>query len=238
MIKKVVISAAGRGTRMGKLTDDKPKHLLEIAGQPFLYYLLHRLEAAGFSEMIMVVGYKKEAFNDFIKKYPFNLKIVDQHEMCGDDYGTAIPIKAVKNLIGQENFVSVAGDNLYSVRDLKKSQKEDKLNYIGGLKVNDGGRFGHLEVDGRGFLQDIKEKPENISPGERIINCSLYKFTPEIFGAIDRIGLSPREEYEITEAITYLAEERKVKLIELEDFWLDFGRPEDIEKLAKHLREK
>lgn len=237
MIKKVVISAAGRGTRMGLLTQDRPKHLLEIAGKPFLYYLLRRLEAAGFSEMIMVVGYKKEAFNDFLKHYPFDLKIVDQEEACGEDYGTAIPLKAARKLIGQENFVAVAGDNLYSVRDLKKAQKDDRLNYIGGLRVTGGGSFGHLEVDNLGYLKNIIEKPENIPAGERIINCSLYKFTPEIFPAIDRVGLSPRGEYEITDAIRFLAKDQKVKMIELEDFWLDFGRPEDIEKLARHLAE-
>ncbi len=235
MIKKVVVSAAGRGTRMGNLTLDKPKHLLEISGKPFLYYLLRRLESAGFSEMIMVVGYKKELFNDFIKKYSFNLTIVDQQENCGDDYGTAIPIKAVRKLVGQDNFVAVAGDNLYSVRDLKKAQKEDNLNYIGGLKITGGGRFGHLEMDNSGYLKNIIEKPEEYPKGERIINCSLYKFTPEIFSAINRVGLSPRNEYEITDAIRFLAKDKKVKLIELEDFWLDFGRPEDIEKLAQHL---
>jgi len=238
MIKKVVISAAGRGTRMGHLTLNRPKHLLEIAGKPFLYYLLKRLEAAGFSEMILVVGYKKEAFKDFIKKYPFNLKVVDQHEVCGDDYGTAIPVKAVREIIGRSNFVGVAGDNLYSVRDLKKAQKDDALNYIGGLKVDNPEGFGYLEFDSLKYLKNIVEKPQSYPPGDVYINCSLYKFTPEIFSAIDRVKLSVRGEYEITDAIKLLAQERKVKIIELEDFWLDFGRPEDIEKLTKYLSEK
>ena len=64
MIKKVLISAAGRGSRMLHLSKDKPKHLIETNGKPFLYYLLNNLKQAGFEEVIMVVGYKK----DFMEK--------------------------------------------------------------------------------------------------------------------------------------------------------------------------
>lgn len=235
MIKKVVISAAGRGTRMKDLTLERPKHLLEIAGHPFLYYLLDRLTKAGFSEMILVVGYKKETFDDFIRKYPFKLTVIDQNEICGEDYGTAMPIKAARELVDNENFVAVAGDNLYSIRDLKKGHQDDELNYLGGLRVTDPQGFGYITADDSGYISNIIEKPKSYPAGPAIINCSLYKFTPEIFQAIDRISLSPRGEYEITDAVKILAKERKVKLIELSDFWLDFGRPEDIEKLAKHL---
>jgi len=234
MIKKVVISAAGRGTRMKELTKDMPKHLIEINGKPFIYYLLKRLEEAGFQEMFLVVGYKKEAFNDFIKKYPFNLKVIDQEEVCGYDYGTAIPIKAAQSFIGQEKFVAVAGDNLYSVRDLEKINIDDNLNYIGGLKISQPQGFGVLIIEGNNNLKDIIEKPKEFLSD--IINTSLYKFTPEIFQAIDRIDLSPRGEFEITDAIKLLARKKRIKMIPMEDFWLDFGRPEDIEKLKKYLQ--
>jgi dTDP-glucose pyrophosphorylase len=234
MIKKVVISAAGKGTRMKGLTKDMPKHLIEINGKPFIYYLLKRLEEAGFQEMFLVVGYKKEAFNEFLKKYPFNLQVIDQEEFCGSDYGTAIPIKAAESFIGRENFVAAAGDNLYSVRDLEKINIDDSFNYIGGLKTSQFEGRGVLLVNENKYLNDIIEKPtEFISD---IINASLYKFTPEIFRAIDRIDLSPRGEFEITDAIKFLVKNIKVKMVQIEDFWLDFGRPEDIEKLSKYLQ--
>ncbi|MCD4761270.1 NTP transferase domain-containing protein, partial [bacterium] len=51
MIKKVLISAAGRGSRMLHLGKDKPKHLIETNGKPFLYYLLENLKTAGFEEI-------------------------------------------------------------------------------------------------------------------------------------------------------------------------------------------
>jgi choline kinase len=79
MIKKVLISAAGRGSRMLDLSKDKPKHLIEANGRPFLYYLLSNLKQAGFEEIIMVVGYKKEFMEEFLKEYSgeFNIKLVN-----------------------------------------------------------------------------------------------------------------------------------------------------------------
>ena len=51
---KAVILAAGKGVRMLPLTLDKPKVLIEIYGKPFLWYVLHNLEFAGFNEFIIV----------------------------------------------------------------------------------------------------------------------------------------------------------------------------------------
>jgi len=53
MIKKVVIAAAGYGTRMLHLATNKPKHLINIRERPFLYYLLSNLKEAGLEEMIL-----------------------------------------------------------------------------------------------------------------------------------------------------------------------------------------
>ena len=115
MINKVVVSAAGKGTRMLQLTKEKPKHLIKINDQPFLYYLLNNLYLAGFAQIIIIIGYKKELMEDFLKDYQdkFNLTIINQSETLGDKYGTACPIECVKNKIqSDESFVSVCGDNL------------------------------------------------------------------------------------------------------------------------------
>ena len=66
----------------------------------------------------------------------------------------------------------------------------------------------------------------------------MYKFTPEIFDKIFQIEKSSRGEYEITDAISLLAKEKKVKVKKLNDFWMDFGRPEDIIKISRFLNSK
>ncbi|OGY88626.1 MAG: hypothetical protein A2927_02205 [Candidatus Komeilibacteria bacterium RIFCSPLOWO2_01_FULL_45_10] len=236
MIKKVVVAAAGRGARMLHLSQEKPKHLLEVAGKPFLYYLLSNLKEAGFTEVIMVIGYKKELMEKFLKTYDgqFKITIVNQFEKLGDKYGTACPLECVQELIlPDESFVMVMGDNLYSVKDLKKFFLNDNFNYISGLKHPESSKYGVLIRDGEDFLEKIIEKPTTYV-GD-LINTGLYKFTPDVFAKISLISKSSRGEYEITDVINLLAKEKKVKIREIEDFWLDFAKPDDVNTINDFL---
>ena len=52
-----VILAGGRGTRLGPLTEDLPKALVDVAGRPFLEYQLELLRTGGVSEIVLCVGY-------------------------------------------------------------------------------------------------------------------------------------------------------------------------------------
>ena len=238
MMKKVVIAAAGKGTRMLHLSKDKPKHLIEILNKPFLAYLLDNLLEAGYTELILVVGYKSEKIKEFLKKYKYKATIVNQFEVLGEErYGTVCPIECVKEIIGNENFLAVYGDNLYSVKDLKAFNIDDSYSYVAGLFSKHPEKYGVLISD-NGFLKEIEEKPEKGKYEEALINIGLYKFTPDVFKKISKVKKSPRGEYELTDAITLLAEDNKVKVRELEDYWLDFGNPDDIIKLSKFLKNR
>ncbi|MFA6304599.1 MAG: sugar phosphate nucleotidyltransferase [Patescibacteria group bacterium] len=236
MLNKVVVAAAGRGTRMLHLSQEKPKHLIEINGHPFLYYLLNNLKAAGFTEIIMVIGYKKEIMEKFLNTYAgeFKITIVNQFDMLGDKYGTLCPIECVKDLIKtDESFITVYGDNLYSINDLKKFFIDDEFNYISGLKHPEPQKYGVLIRDGEDYLDRIIEKPTTFV-GD-LINTGLYKFTPSIFKKLPLIQKSPRGEFELTDAINLLAKEKRVKIKEIEDYWLDFGKPEDVQTISEFL---
>ena len=233
MIKKVVISAAGRGARMQGLSKDKPKHLIEVNGKPFLYYLLENLKKAGLEEIIIVVGYKKEILEKFIKKYDSNIIIINQFEKLGDEYGTACPIKCVEDLIGDEQFISVCGDDLYSIADIKNMMKDDEYHYVSGIIDEHPETKGVLIADD-GYLQKIIEKPEEFV-GD-LVNTGMYKFTPEIFEIVKGDKLSPRGEYEITDCISYLAKQKKVKVKKIKDHWLEFTRPEDVIAVSDFLK--
>ena len=239
MIKKVLISAAGRGTRMLDLAQNKPKHLIEVKGKPFLYYLLSNLKKAGFIEMIMVVGYKKEFMAKFLKKYnsEFKITLVNQFDILGENkYGTACPLECTKNLLKDKNFLAVYGDNLYSVKDLKRFNIDDDYCYIAGLSHKEPQNYGVLYVDSKGFLKSIVEKPKKHIGN--LINTGLYKFTPDVFNYLDKIKLSSRGEYELTDIIDILAKKRKMKVKNLKGIWLDFGKPQDIIKVEKYLSTK
>ena len=68
-IKKVVVAAAGQGTRMLGLSKDKSKHLICVNNRPFLAYLMDQLVLAGYDDVILVAGFKKELIEEFAKNY-------------------------------------------------------------------------------------------------------------------------------------------------------------------------
>jgi len=241
MITKAVVAAAGQGTRMLHLTHNKPKHLIKVQERPFLSYVLDNLLAAGYKDIILVVGYKEDLIKNFLKEYKSCLKdssckidIVSQFETLGPkekEYGTACPLKCVRDI--KEQFIFLCGDNLYSVKDLKAMNIDDDYSYVAGLEHKNPEKYGVLITD-NGFLKEIIEKPKVFSGN--LINAGLYKFTPDVFDKISQIKKSPRGEYEITDVISLLAKDKKVKVIKIEDFWLDFGNPGDIIKLSRFLK--
>src|SRR3989344_4584008 len=199
MIKKVVVAAAGQGTRMLQLSKNKSKHLICVLRKPFLAYLLDNILKAGYKEIILVVGFREDMVREFLKNY----------------------IATLKN---------------YKVEDLKLMNIDDNYNYVAGIFNERPEKFGVLIEEGDDFLEGIIEKPKEFVGN--LINTSLYKFTPEIFEKVFQIDKSQRGEYEITDAVSLLAKEKKVRVKKVNDFWMDFGKPEDIIKISRFLNSK
>lgn len=72
---EAVILAGGMGTRLRSVVSDVPKCMAPVAGEPFLYYLLITLEEAGFTHIILSLGYKHEVIEEWIKIFPTPMKI-------------------------------------------------------------------------------------------------------------------------------------------------------------------
>ncbi|MFH0739824.1 MAG: sugar phosphate nucleotidyltransferase [bacterium] len=246
---KVVIAAAGQGTRMKELCKDKPKSLICVKQRPFLAYLLDNLIEAGYKDFILVVGFFAELMERFAKEYlehcssnnknDIKIQLVDQFKILGPkekEYGTLCPMKCIKDFVGNESFISIYGDNLFSVRDLKSMAIDDVYNYIGASVAENPEKYGVLIIDDKGHLKEIIEKPKEYVGN--LVNKGIYKFTPEVFEKLSQVCLSPRGEYELTDAVTLLAKEGKVKVKMLEDYWLDFGNPDDIAKVENFLNEQ
>ncbi len=234
MIKKVIIAAAGKGTRMLHLTKNKPKQLINTCNVPFLSYLLDNLLKAGYKELVLVVGYKKEKIKEFLNKEKYSVRVVDQFEILGKEkYGTACALECVKDFIKDENFIMVYGDHLFSPRDFKAFNIDDDYNYMACLNHKNPEKYGVLNIED-GFLKKIIEKPKKHIGN--LINIGLYKFTPEIFDKLKDVKLSKRGEYELTDAINLLARDKKVKVKQISDYWLDFSNPADIMRVSKFFK--
>lgn len=227
---KAVVLAAGKGTRMLPLTADKPKHMIVVNGRPFIDYIVQSLQKVGLKDIAVVVNYKKEFLEAHLRKNYPEIVTIDQ----GEPRGTGHAVSVAERFVGKEEFVVIMGDNLYSPRDMEAVASLGQ-NVVAGYDVDNPSLYGVL-VTNNGKLAKIVEKPKD--PPGNLINTGLYKFTPEIFDVLRHVTLSPREEYELTDAITALAQKGRVFVYKLQDYWLDFGRPEDVQKLEKFLKER
>ncbi len=249
MVSKVVIAAAGQGTRMKELSKDMPKSLICVKKRPFLAYLLDNLIEAGYKDFMLVIGFHAELMERFVSEYldickknnkeDIKISLVDQFKTLGPkekEYGTLCPMKCIKDFVGNESFLSIYGDNLFSVRDLKEMGVDDEYNYIGASVADDPEKYGVLITDNQGNLKEIIEKPKEFVGN--LVNKGIYKFTSDVFEKIPQVCISPRGEYELTDAVTLLAREGKMKVKMLQDYWLDFGNPDDVAKVEKFLDEQ
>jgi dTDP-glucose pyrophosphorylase len=221
---KAVILAAGQGVRMRPLTEVVPKVLVEVNKKPFLSYVLNNLKEAGFTDIGIVVGYKEEKVKEFLKKEGIKVTLIEQSEQLG----TGHAVLQAKKFCGQEQFIVLGGDNLFGVGDLKKIQVKDDSCYVLGKVLEETKKYGVLITEDDKLVRII-EKPQDF--GSAMINTGLYKFTVDIWAALENINQSERGEYELTDALTLLALEGKVKVLKLEDYWLDLGCKEDVEKV-------
>ena len=88
MTETIAIMAAGKGTRMGPITNKIPKPMIEINGRPFLHYLLTNIKKAGYKDIIVIVGYLKEKIERYLLEEGFDVRVIEQKEINGS--GSAI----------------------------------------------------------------------------------------------------------------------------------------------------
>ena len=230
---KAVILAAGRGTRMGSLTEDRPKPMVELRGKPVLEHLLDRLRAAGFSQACVVTGYRAEMIEEHFRAYPLPLTFIRQKEVNG----TATAAALARDFAGTDEFLLTYGDILTG--EAVYSGLFDTLladaTLAGTLAVKDVDDpwQGAAVYERDGIITRIVEKPPRGTSSTRWNSAGIYAFRPVLFEEIARVGVSPRGEYEITSAFAaMIARGLKIRIFPIEGAWRDIGRPEDLDEAA------
>src|SRR5262249_48388477 len=110
-IEKAVILAAGRGTRMRELTAELPKPMIEVRGKPVLQHIVEGLRDAGIRELLIVVGYRADAVQDFFgdgSRY----KVTIQYETQTMLDGTGRVVELARDFVGSRPFILAYGDIL------------------------------------------------------------------------------------------------------------------------------
>ncbi|MFH1425900.1 MAG: sugar phosphate nucleotidyltransferase [Candidatus Kerfeldbacteria bacterium] len=233
MIDTIVIAAAGRGVRMKHLSDEQPKHLIHVAGKPFLHFLLKLVDQVGFRHIIVVAGYYADIMKKFLDSEPYDITMVNQSEREPNHYGTAMVVKAVEPELKGRPFVLINGDSLYTPEVLRSIREDDGFSHIVGTYHEDPTHYGVLDMGKDAFLKGIIEKPRE--PVSNLINLGVYVFQPEVFDVVRNVHESPRGEYEIVDAVNMMAADGKIKVQRMAGEWVDFGKPEDIPEVERFL---
>src|SRR6185295_1508873 len=111
MMKKAVILAAGKGTRMKDLTADMPKPMLRVNGVPVLERIVKNLSAAGIRDLLIITGYKADVVEEhFGDGRAFDSAIRYARQETQD--GTGKVVELGRAFIGSDPFLLVYGDIL------------------------------------------------------------------------------------------------------------------------------
>ncbi|OGY86212.1 MAG: hypothetical protein A2233_01095 [Candidatus Kerfeldbacteria bacterium RIFOXYA2_FULL_38_24] len=232
MITTLVIAAAGRGTRMQHLSQDKPKHLVEVRGKPFLHYILESAQKAGFQRVIIVVGYQKEKIQEFIAHSPFEVELVDQEKYVGNKYGTSAVVEVVEHLLAGQAFVSHNGDGLFLPQALQQAMKNDNFFHLFAQPFPVRKGLSEVRLDPQGMMLELVPTTATVSC---LTNTGLYTLQPKVFDLVKTVPISVRGEYEITDVFNVLCQQHQVKAHILHDAWIELGRPENIPQVEKFL---
>ena len=230
-MSKAVILAAGRGTRMKDLTIAAPKPMLNAGGRPILERLLERLIEAGYSEALIVTGYRAESIEDYFRDYRFPLHFLRQAPING----TAPAALLARQFVGHDDFLLTFGDILADApcyrEILDKLKREPRVEAVLGVRdVDDPYRGAAVYEDPDGRVTRIVEKPPQGQSTTRWNSAGIYAVRASLFEELERVPKSSRGEYELTSAISQLIEKGKLlKILPIEGHWRDIGRPEDLE---------
>ena len=232
-IRKAVLLAAGKGTRMKELTNDLPKPMLEVHGKPILLQIIEGLKAAGVTDFCIVVGYRADVVRDFFGDGSrFGVRVEYVTQIVQD--GTGRVVELAKGFAGADPFILSYGDILIDPANYSRLADLGDAEALISVKHNPGeiAKGGAVFVNERFEMTDLREKPQPGEPTSPWYNAGVYAFRPSIFEFTARLEKSPRGEYELTDAIRALAMSgRKVQVLELSGDWADVRDPEVLAQL-------
>ncbi len=216
-----VVLAAGEGKRMRPLTATRPKVMIPLANRPMTDHLVCAARDAGISEFILVVGYQEQEVRDYFGDGA-DLGVTIRYVTQRRQKGTADALRAAEEHISGP-FLLLNGDMVLRSRDIAAIIANDAP-CMGIFHSDNPEDFGVVTVEGD-RVTGLEEKSS--APRSNLINAGVYLFFPAIFSVLRSVGISPRGELELTDALADLIRERKLRAHTL-SFWLDAGYPWDL----------
>ena len=236
MIKKGIILAGGKGTRMSPLTKAVNKQLLPIYDKPLIFYPLSILMLSKIKDILIIVN--KGQLNQYKKILPNGKNLGIKITYLEQTKPRGLPDAFVigKKFIGKENVAMILGDNFFYGQNLSTLLQNNTQLTEGARvvlhKVQKPELFGVAQINKNQKITKIKEKPKKFFSDLAI--TGLYFFDNKVVEYSKKLKPSKRGEVEIVDLLNFYRNKNQLSadLIGRGGAWLDTGSMDDFYKTS------
>ena len=236
MIKKGIILAGGKGTRMSPLTKAVNKQLLPIHDKPLIFYPLSILMLANIRNILIIVN--KGELEQYKKILPDGKNLGIEITYKEQDRPKGLPDAFIigEKFIGKNNVAMILGDNFFYGQNLTKKLLQNVKLQSGAKvvvhKVQKPESFGVAKINSKNQITLLKEKPKNFISDLAI--TGLYFFDKNVSKYAKKLKPSKRNELEIVDLLKIYKDKKKLTadIIGRGGAWLDTGSIEDFYKTS------
>jgi len=234
---KLVIIAAGRGSRISSISNGLPKILIEVFNKTLLEHLIQNCVSVGISDIVIVTGHNSDIIHDYISDNRFNINIELAYN---DDWNlpNGISVLASKNNIPKDHdFMISMSDHFYN-DDLLLKIKDSVLTNI---TVNVGADYKTDAIhDPDDAMKLIIDRNSNIvsqmSKGllkYNAVDCGIFKCKYEFFSILQEAKDSGK--YSLSDACNILINNQDLGGVNIDDsMWIDIDTPEALDYINKN----
>jgi D-glycero-alpha-D-manno-heptose 1-phosphate guanylyltransferase len=223
-----IVLCGGLGTRLGVLTVDTPKPLLEVAGKPFIEHVLERLQSNGVSHVCLAVSFQWQKLEATLGKSWNGLNL--SYSIEDRPLGTGGAIRQAMIKMGwSESFVA-NGDTLvdvdmYSLVRLALANHADMVMTL--KNIEDTSRFGKVNLQASGRVVSFDEKGQS---GPGLINAGLYWLRANALRHVARETFGLERDV----MLAHVADLSIYGLVS-QGYFIDMGIPEDLARARAEL---
>jgi dTDP-glucose pyrophosphorylase len=219
MIKKAIILAGGKGTRLMPLTQAMPKEMLRVGLKPVIEHVVSALKSGGLDQILVIVGRKKESIIDHLGSGA-RLKVDIYYKIQDEPKGTAHAVFQGRNFIDTDDFVVIYGDNYFKpftfvqkILDFHVSNKAEAT--LATYPVSDPERYGIVKLNKAGLILEMIEKPTYEEAKSYLVGgkyqaiAGLLVFNNEVFKYIEKTKIGKNKEYWLTDTVELMRRDGK-----------------------------
>lgn len=235
-----VILAAGDGTRLAPLTNNRPKPLVPVLGRPLIEHTINSFVQAGIRELVIVIGYRGEMIaREIGDGSRYGLKVSYAPNPCYEG-GNGTSLYAARPFLADEAFVLAMADHMIASsllrRLLAKKEIDDTLCVDRSAKalpqVKEATK---VWVNDAGLITRIGKDMERWNA----IDTGVFLFTPRIFPIVADLMQERDGRCTVTDAVRRLISQKGMRACDVSGaFWLDVDTLDDLQYARVALRRR